>query len=579
VAVKKPIVLSNGELEELLSTDTVAAAGSNTQVLFNDSGVANGSSGLTFDKVANSLSVSNSLAVSQSVSVPNVTGTAITVGNSTVNFVVNSTALLVGNSTTNGLVSSAQVKMQTAGVNGSFQSGGFTIQNSTTSVVAIPGRVNVGSNVAVLTTGVLVGNSTVNAVHTSTAFTVSNSTLAVVFGPGSVNVGSNASVSATDVRVGNSTANVFANSTAVSVGANSILGPASLFEGNSTVNATYGQTQVSIQNSTLTVLLGPAGVNVGANSYLDASRMFVGNSTVNAVLTQTSLAVQNSALSVILGPASLSVGANSTVEAARMFVGNSTVNAVLNSTAFTVSNSTGTGTLTPGALAVGNSTVNVSLSGANSVQQDGTWFFNGNGSFVQQASPTVNAALAVAYDHFTGNGSETTYTISQSANDTAVIVALNGVVQDESTYAVSGVTLTFSEAVPDGDSITTRVLYNVAGVPSNTAAAVNDQTVMSSLAYTSTNTDAQSIDAFDGLSYRSAEYFVSVTNSDDDYMVTKAVVLHNGSTAWITEFGTMWSNQSLVTLAVDVSGDNVRLRGTPAVADTTFKILRTAMVI
>jgi hypothetical protein len=68
-------------------------SGSNTQIQFNDSGVANGSTGFTFDKTSNTLSVGNT------INVGTISLTTLSVGNSTVNSVVNSSSVSTGSAT------------------------------------------------------------------------------------------------------------------------------------------------------------------------------------------------------------------------------------------------------------------------------------------------------------------------------------------------------------------------------------------------------------------------------------------------------------------------------------------------
>lgn len=56
-------------------------------------------------------------------------------------------------------------------------------------------------------------------------------------------------------------------------------------------------------------------------------------------------------------------------------------------------------------------------------------------------------------DTFSGNGSTTAFTMSIApASATSLLVIITGVVQDPSTYTVSGTTLTFSAAPPSGTS-------------------------------------------------------------------------------------------------------------------------------
>lgn len=88
-------------------------AGSNTQVQFNDSGVSNGSASFTFDKVSETLTVSNTISV----------------GNSTVNTVLNSTSLSVG---PNVSLSTSSLSIGNSSVN-------TFINSSTISVSSITG--------------------------------------------------------------------------------------------------------------------------------------------------------------------------------------------------------------------------------------------------------------------------------------------------------------------------------------------------------------------------------------------------------------------------------------------------------
>lgn len=72
----------------------------------------------------------------------------------------------------------------------------------------------------------------------------------------------------------------------------------------------------------------------------------------------------------------------------------------------------------------------------------------------------VNTAAVITAEDFNGTGSQTVFTMSVTpANSASVIIAISGVVQDPSTYTVSGTTLTFSTAPPAGtDNISCRYL-------------------------------------------------------------------------------------------------------------------------
>jgi len=81
----------------------------------------------------------------------------------------------------------------------------------------------------------------------------------------------------------------------------------------------------------------------------------------------------------------------------------------------------------------------------------------------------TNAAFLT--DTFSGTGSQLTYTMTVApANTSSVLVTVTGVVQDPSTYAVSGTTLTFSAAPPGGtNNISVRYLGIPASGITNTA--------------------------------------------------------------------------------------------------------------
>lgn len=78
-----------------------------------------------------------------------------------------------------------------------------------------------------------------------------------------------------------------------------------------------------------------------------------------------------------------------------------------------------------------------------------------------------NSPITAAFltDTFSGNGSTTAFTMTVApANTSSIIVAITGVLQDPSTYAVSGTTLTFSAAPPTG---TSNISVRYLGIPAS----------------------------------------------------------------------------------------------------------------
>ncbi len=68
-------------------------------------------------------------------------------------------------------------------------------------------------------------------------------------------------------------------------------------------------------------------------------------------------------------------------------------------------------------------------------------------------------------DTFSGNGSTVAFTMTVApANTSSILVAITGVLQDPSTYSVSGTTLTFSAAPPAG---TSNISVRYLGIPAS----------------------------------------------------------------------------------------------------------------
>lgn len=88
--------------------------------------------------------------------------------------------------------------------------------------------------------------------------------------------------------------------------------------------------------------------------------------------------------------------------------------------------------------------------------------------------------------------------------------------------------------------------------------------------YGSSNTSILTIDTYNAGADRTAKYVVQA-NTADSFHSSEALVIHDGTTAYITEYGAIYSNGSLFSLSADISGGSVRLRATPTRSGTTFK--------
>ena len=89
----------------------------------------------------------------------------------------------------------------------------------------------------------------------------------------------------------------------------------------------------------------------------------------------------------------------------------------------------------------------------------------------------------------------------------------------------------------------------------------------------SATTANQVADTFPAQSYRTAKYLVQMT-SGSDFHATEVLLIHDGTTVYMTEFGTIFSNASLGTIDGDINSGSVRLLVTPANTSTQVKIQR-----
>lgn len=86
----------------------------------------------------------------------------------------------------------------------------------------------------------------------------------------------------------------------------------------------------------------------------------------------------------------------------------------------------------------------------------------------------------------------------------------------------------------------------------------------------------ENLDTWAHASYRGAKYFISVNDEADDELETlEAMVTHNGTGAFITVYNNVRTGSTgLITLTADISGANVRLRGTGSRANLNVKMHR-----
>lgn len=95
---------------------------------------------------------------------------------------------------------------------------------------------------------------------------------------------------------------------------------------------------------------------------------------------------------------------------------------------------------------------------------------------------------------------------------------------------------------------------------------------------TTSGTSTQTIDFFSKTNF-GADYFIQVIdNAANNYMTTKVIVAHDGSTnPNITEFATILSNSNMGTFSANANSTHVSLIFTPVSGSTTVKFFRVVL--
>lgn len=216
-----------------------------------------------------------------------------------------------------------------------------------------------------------------------------------------------------------------------------------------------------------------------------------------------------------------------------------------------------------------NSNVSLSSVIANSSLGSNGQVLTSNGSTVYWAEPTnANTSLKV----YTYNIASNTTVISGADANSKVLYYQAGL---ESVYVngsrqVVGVdyNITNSSAITfTSNAINGDVVQVVAVTPS--VGSVLDG---SNSATTSTTANTV-IDSFSKDVYRTAKYLVQIT-SGSNYHASEVLLLHDGTDAYVTEYGIIYSNTSLGNISANINGGVVDLLVAPINASSTIKVKR-----
>lgn len=200
---------------------------------------------------------------------------------------------------------------------------------------------------------------------------------------------------------------------------------------------------------------------------------------------------------------------------------------------------------------LGNNIIKVSNSSANAILTK-TTFYLGNSSVNINASANV-MTLSNTYTFVVGNSS-----VNVVTNCTSIKIS-----NSTSNFAITAPT---SSQVSDGGYyLSSNGSWDFLGIGA----------LISTGSETSITSAARVVDTYAVADFRSAEYIITVSdNSANNKMSSKIMTMHDGGTAYLTEYAQIVSNNNIGYFTISVSGTNVVLQFVPSVSQVTVKFTR-----
>ena len=201
---------------------------------------------------------------------------------------------------------------------------------------------------------------------------------------------------------------------------------------------------------------------------------------------------------------------------------------------------------------------------------------------------------------FTGNGSTHTYTLSVAPpNENYLQVFWDGVYQNHDQYTVSGTSLVFGSGNIPPNTTAIEVVYpsiNGIGTPSDAVVTpaklstgapswdgssnfIVGNSYVRSDSTSISSTSATSVASHAVATYRSVKYQVQITQGSS-YHSTELNAIHDGTTVYLTEYGTVFTGSSLATFDATITSGNMLLQITMgSTASSTIKVISNAISI
>jgi hypothetical protein len=192
---------------------------------------------------------------------------------------------------------------------------------------------------------------------------------------------------------------------------------------------------------------------------------------------------------------------------------------------------------------------------------------------------TVQEQIARDYQKYFYTISANTSTISGADNNSNTLaydvhkldVYQNGIrlVEGLDYTAINGSSITFVYSLKNGDFIE---------VLSYGRAYLADITyIENGYANLTACTSNQIVDTFDKTEYRTVKYMVQAIQGSNVHC-TEVVLTHNDSDVFKSEYGVIYTNDSLITVSATINSSNVSLIVTPTYTNTIVDFVRTSLI-
>ena len=179
--------------------------------------------------------------------------------------------------------------------------------------------------------------------------------------------------------------------------------------------------------------------------------------------------------------------------------------------------------------------------------------------------------------YLTNNNTITVSGDATGTGTTAIALTLANSGISAGTYR--SVTVDTKGRVTAGTNPTTLAGYGITdAVQATGSMTLTDALISTASLSTSTTAASQVVDTFAASTYRAAKYMVQAS-SGTAYQVVEVLMAHDGTSVFMTEYGSVTTGTNLVTLDSDISAGNVRLLATPTNATTTIRVVRTAIKV